>query len=92
MFAHRDGMQLSAANLLIASQQLKHGVEQVPRDAQAQFSAVLATEKPVGTTATFEPIEFETPALSDHTAPAPTERSTRIIRPGQLGARLDIRV
>ncbi len=38
-------MQLSAANLLIASQQIARGTLKAQPDAQAQFAAALAKEK-----------------------------------------------
>ena len=96
MFWQPAFMQLSAANLLIASQQLARGQAAAKPDAnaQAQFASALAKEKGVET-ADFAPMEFK------QAAPAKPARSTVLpaatpatgYNPGQrLGGNLDIRV
>ena len=83
-------MQLSAANLLIASQQIARGASKPPADAQAQFAGALAKEKGVEG---FEPMQFRAaaapskPAAPSATAPTPTYSG-----PVRLGANIDIRV
>ena len=83
-------MQLSAANLLIASQQIARGAVKTPADAQAQFASALAKEKGVAV-AGFEPMEFpaSAPAKAAAAAPAPPAGYGTAMR---LGANLDIRV
>ena len=85
-------MQLSAANLLIASQQLARGAAAKPdAGAQAQFTAALK-EKGVET-ADFAPMEFKqaAPAKPSPAAPATTPQ-TGYNASQRLGANLDIRV
>ncbi|HEX4301215.1 MAG TPA: hypothetical protein VHZ78_00370 [Rhizomicrobium sp.] len=84
-------MQLSAANLLIASQQLARGSQQPSPQAQAQFSAALAKENGVED---FAPLDFKKSApaaKAPDPAPAPAP-STGYGGASPLGARLDIRV
>ena len=80
-------MQLSAANLLIASQQLAR--VSPSRDARAQFSAALAKEGVAPSSDAFAPLAFKQTAAStkpvSEVAPAPS-------RMNQLGANIDIRV
>jgi len=87
-------MQLSAANLLIASQQLARGGATKPdANAQAQFTAALK-EKGVESV-DFAPMEFKQAAPSKATTaqPAPIAAPASGYNPGQkLGANLDIRV
>lgn len=97
MFMQAGAMQLSAANLLIASQQIARSVQQPAADTQAKFSAALAKEKSASGVAAFEPLEFapsaDTPAVA--TAPASTANaapSSGYGRSGPLGANIDIRV
>jgi hypothetical protein len=86
-------MQLSAANLLIASQQIARGAQQPARDAQAQFAAALAKEKTAASATSFEPLDFKQAASEPAAAPAaaPT-RPAAMAQSGPLGANLDIRV
>ncbi|MBV9045942.1 MAG: hypothetical protein JO294_12515 [Alphaproteobacteria bacterium] len=85
-------MQLSAANLLIASQQLARGGATKPdANAQAQFTAALK-EKGVET-AEFAPMEFKQAAPAKAAATATPATPATGYNPGQrLGANLDIRV
>ncbi len=86
-------MQMSAANLLIASQQIARGAVRPPPDAQAQFAAALAKEKGVAS-ADFEPMQFKqtaAPAKAASAAPAQTP-SAGYAGGARLGAALDIRV
>ena len=86
-------MQMSAANLLIASQQIARGAAKPSPEAQAQFTAALAKEKAVAS-ADFEPMEFKqtaTPAKAASAAPAQTP-SAGYNGGARLGATLDIRV
>ena len=86
-------MQLSAANLLIASQQIARGAAKPSPEAQAQFTAALAKEKGVEASS-FEPMDFKqsaTPAKSSMAAPAPSQPSGYNAAT-RLGANLDIRV
>lgn len=86
-------MQLSSANLLIASQQIARGVQPPSPQAQAQFTAALAKEtglKPAG----FEPMDFKQTA-----APVKVALGTQAQAPmagynagAALGANLDIRI
>jgi hypothetical protein len=92
MFWHGGAMQLSAANLLIASQQIARG--QPSRDAQAQFAAALAKEKAAGAATAFEPMEFK-PAAAEAQPGLPVSPEPSARPHGQsrtLGANLDIRV
>jgi hypothetical protein len=81
-------MQLSAANLLIASQQIARGVQPPPREVQAQFAAALAKEG----SAEFEPMDFKKTGPERPQTPAATPHSTVFGQPGPLGANVDIRV
>ncbi len=83
-------MQLSAANLLIASQQIARGAVKTPADAQAQFASALAKEKGVEG-AGFEPMEFRTAAPAKPAA-APSAPQAGYGSPVRIGANLDIRV
>ena len=85
-------MQLSAANLLIASQQIARGTLKAQPDAQAQFAAALAKEK--GTQgAPFSPIEFKAASPARPAEAAPTQAPTTGYNPSQrMGMTLDIRV
>ena len=86
-------MQLSAANLLIASQQLARGAVRTPADAQAQFASALAKEKAAPATG-FEPMDFK-PATPAKPAPAaaPAQAPATGYAGGmKLGANIDIRV
>ena len=86
MFEHGDAMQLTAANLLIASQQLSRGAQQVPRDGQ--FAATMTKEDSAVGASMFVPSEFGEPQTA-----APASKTNAIRNPpGPLGARLDIRV
>ncbi len=84
-------MQLSAANLLIASQQIARGATRVSPDAQAQFTAALAKEKGPET-AGFEPMDFKrtTPAAKPSAAAPTTAPGYNAASP--IGGQLDIRV
>jgi hypothetical protein len=92
MFRQAVTMQLSAANLLIASQRIARGVQPPPRDAQAQFAAALAKEKSAITATSFEPIEFTQGASEPSPAPATPPRPATYSQTGSLGAHVDIRV
>jgi hypothetical protein len=92
MFRHGGAMQLSAANLLIASQQIARGVQQPSREVQAQFAAALARENSAAGAAAFEPIEFRQNLPEPPSTPATAPRATVFGQPGPLGANLDIRV
>ncbi|MEI9997113.1 MAG: hypothetical protein WDM91_21130 [Rhizomicrobium sp.] len=85
-------MQLSAANLLIAAQQLSRGAARPPADGQTPFASALAKEKGADA-ASFEPMDFK-PATAARPsavplaqAPAPAYNAGT-----RLGANLDIRV
>jgi len=88
MFCDAGRMQLSAANLLIASQQVAAGTAKAAPDAKAQFSAALAKENAV-VGAGFEPLDFKkasgAPAAPSATAPS-------YGGPARIGAQVDIRV
>jgi len=86
-------MQLSAANLLIASQQIARGAAKPPADAQAQFANALAKEKGVEGTG-FEPMEFRAAPGAAKPAPAAGASATPVAYDGpvRLGANIDIRV
>ena len=83
-------MQLSAANLLIASQQLQR--PRAAADAQAQFASAMAKENGVEQ-ARFEPMDFKQAApaktAQSPAAPAPSAGYNAASR---LGANIDIRV
>jgi len=84
-------MQLSAANLIIASQQLARG--SAKPQADGQFAQVLAKEQGVRETAAFEAIDFKQAAptrpAAVQPAPAPAANYSAA---KSLGANLDIRV
>ncbi len=86
-------MQLSAANLLIASQQIARGAAKPSSEAQAQFTAALAKEKGAAV-ADFEPMEFRpASAPAKPASAAPTQAPSAGYNAGaRLGATLDIRV
>ena len=92
MFGQAGAMQLSAANLLIASQQIARGVRQPAPDAQAQFAAALAKEKSAASASAFEPIFKPAPPDLPSAAAATTPRTMAYGQPGPLGANVDIRV
>ena len=86
-------MQLSAANLLIASQQIARGAPKPSPEAHAQFTAALAKEKGVETSS-FEPMEFKQsapPAQPASSAPA-VSQPAGYNAASRLGANIDIRV
>ncbi len=91
MFGQAGAMQLSAANLLIASQQIARGVQPPPHDAQ--FAATLAKENSAPAAAAFEPIEFKqaAPDQSPSTTAA-MPGTTAFGRASPLGGNVDIRV
>ena len=91
MFCESAGMQLSAANLLIAAQQLGRGAARPLPDAQAQFAGALAKEKGVEG-AGFEPMEFRAAAPVKPAAPAAAPASPSNSGPVRLGSHVDIRV
>jgi len=83
-------MQLSAANLLIASQQLAR--PRAATDAPAQFAAAMAKESGVEA-AGFEPMDFKQAAPAKAASPAPAQApAAGYNASGRLGANLDIRV
>ncbi len=85
-------MQLSAANLLIASQQLASGSQPPSPQAQAQFSAALAKENGVEG-AGFEPMDFKQAAPAKQAAAAPAQPPAAAYGGGSpIGGNLDIRV
>jgi hypothetical protein len=86
-------MQLSAANLLIASQQIARGTAKPSPDVHAQFTAALAKEKGIETPG-FEPMDFKqsaAPAKPSPAAPAPAQPAGYNAA-SRLGANIDIRV
>lgn len=85
-------MQISAANLLIASQQLARGVQQTPRDGHVQFAAALAKEKNLPAVTPFAPLEFEAAAPQTQTGSVAAPRVTDSSSPGPIGTKIDIRV
>jgi hypothetical protein len=85
-------MQLSAANLLIASQQIARGAQQPPRDAQVQFTAALAKEKSTAGAASFEPMDFKQTAPDTQASATASPRPAAYGASSPLGANLDIRV
>jgi hypothetical protein len=86
-------MQLSAANLLLASQQPARAAASTAPDAQAKFSTALAREGKVETAA-FEPIEFKPAAPTRVAAATPVAlpTATGYGEATRLGANIDIRV
>jgi hypothetical protein len=92
MFCEAAAMQLSAANLLIASQQLARGAAKPAPDAQAQFAAALAKEKGVQS-AGFEPMDFKQAGPARPASGAPAQApATGYNAAARMGANLDIRV
>jgi hypothetical protein len=93
MFCEGGAMQLSAANLLIASQQIARGATQPSPDARAQFTAALAKEKGVDS-ASFEPMDFKQSAPTAKATPAAPAQTPSAGYGGamRLGANIDIRV
>lgn len=93
MFGHGAAMQLSAANLLIASQQIARGSHQPSAQAQAQFAGALAKEKGVEP-AGFEAMDFkQTAPAAKPSAAAPAQTpATGYNAASPIGANLDIRV
>jgi hypothetical protein len=89
-------MQMSAANLIIVSQQLARGVAKPSPDAAAQFAQALAKEKGVKETDAFEAIDFKTaaaPAKPAAVGAAPAQApATGYGAARMLGGNLDIRV
>lgn len=84
-------MQLSAANLLIASQQIARGAAKPSPEAHAQFTAALAKEKGVEASS-FEPMDFkQTQAKPSPATPAPVQPAGYNAA-SRLGANIDIRV
>jgi hypothetical protein len=92
MFCEAATMQLSAANLLIASQQLARGAAKPAPDAQAKFAAAPAGEKGLES-AGFEPMDFKQAAPAKPAAATPAPAPTNGYgAAASLGANLDIRV
>ena len=75
-------MQISAANLLLASQQ---GARAAPRSDGA-FAATLAKDKPG-----FEPLDFKPAATAAQTAPQAKPLATPTAS-APMGSQIDIRV
>ena len=94
MFWQAETMQLSAANLLVASQQIARAAQPPAPDAQAKFAALLAKEKPAAAAATFEPLEFAlaAPPATRQAPPANEAPAGGSGARGPLGANVDIRV
>jgi hypothetical protein len=86
-------MQLSAANLLIASQQIARGSNQPSPQAQAQFASALAKEKGAAPAA-FEAMDFKQTAPAAKPAPmaAPQAAAPAYAGSSPIGGNLDIRV
>ena len=86
-------MQLSAANLLIASQQIARGSNQPSPQAQAQFASALAKEKGAEP-AQFEGIDFKqtSPATKPSLAAPAQAPAAGYNASSPIGANLDIRV
>jgi hypothetical protein len=76
-------MQISAANLLVVSQQQAKPPAQPDSTA---FAAALAKEKP-----SFEPLSFKSVAAPEQAAPMPTPRPQQPQK-AALGSNIDIRV
>ena len=86
-------MQLSAANLIIASQQLARGAAKPAADG-GQFAQALAKEKGVKETDAFEALDFKqaaAPAKAVAAAPAQAP-ATGYGGARSMGGNLDIRV
>ena len=93
MFVQGGAMQLSAANLLIASQQLARAAQKSPSDVEAQFAAALAKEKSAPGATSFEPIEFRQGAPYPSAASAAVPARPEGYAPARLlGAHLDIHI
>ena len=85
-------MQLSAANLIIASQQLARGAAAPRPEAAAQFTAALAKENGVEASG-FEPMDFKQAAPARAQAPAaPATPAAGYNAGSRIGATIDIRV
>jgi hypothetical protein len=86
-------MQLSAANLIIASQQIARGAAKPAADG-GQFAQALAKEGGVKEMAAFETLDFkQAPAPAKASAAAPAQApATGYGAAGPLGGNLDIRV
>ena len=85
-------MQLSAANLIIASQQLARGAAAAAPEAGAQFTAALAKEKGVEAPG-FAPMDFKQAVPARTPAPAAPAAPAAGYNPGgRIGATIDIRV
>ncbi|HXC56525.1 MAG TPA: hypothetical protein VNU97_14600 [Rhizomicrobium sp.] len=86
-------MQLSAANLLIASQQIARGASQPSPQAQAQFASALAKEKGADAMG-FAPMDFKqtAPAATPSQAAPAQASAAGYGTASPLGANLDIRV
>ncbi|MEJ0042961.1 MAG: hypothetical protein WDM81_12485 [Rhizomicrobium sp.] len=85
-------MQLSAANLLIASQQIARGAQRTAPDAQAKFASALAQENGAEA-ADFAPMDFKQTAPAKATSSAPAQApAAGYNTSGRLGANLDIRI
>jgi len=88
MFCEAEAMQLSAANIIIASQQSARGHAQPLQDAGVQFTAALKSNGVE--TSYFQPMEFKQAAPTDRpstTSAAPGYGATPL-----LGGTIDIRV
>ncbi|MBS0472585.1 MAG: hypothetical protein JSR60_16045 [Proteobacteria bacterium] len=83
-------MQLSAANLIIASQQAARANARPSPEAAAQFAGALAKEKGVEG-AGFEPMDFKSAPQKPQSTPAaaPSAPYSGAMR---IGATVDIRV
>jgi hypothetical protein len=84
-------MQLSAANLILASQQSARATAPTPPDAQANFATALTRTGNVEAAA-FEPLEFKQPAPAKAVAPDTTPSGAGFGGTVRLGANIDIRV
>ncbi|MEJ0026949.1 MAG: hypothetical protein WDN01_13060 [Rhizomicrobium sp.] len=85
-------MQLSAANLLIASQQIARGAQRVAPEAQAKFASALAHENGAEA-ADFAPMDFKQTAPAKAAPSAPAQGAAGGYNSsGRPGANLDIRV
>lgn len=85
-------MQLSAANLIIASQQIARGAAKPVADGQ--FAQALAKEQGVKETDAFEAMEFKRAATAAKPAMATPAQAPAMGygASGSMGANLDIRV
>ena len=90
MFCESGAMQLSAANLIIASQQIARGASQ-PTPSPA-FANALSKEKGIEG-AGFEPMAFKQSAPAATPAAAPAQAPSQGYNTAaRLGANIDIRV